>query len=70
MLKMEFKKFLNVMMRLPCQIVRTGRRIVYRMLSWNPWMEVLLRGVQTLRSSVAARPQSVVMAAGRKTLRC
>jgi hypothetical protein len=70
LLKMEFKKFLNVMMRLPCQIVRTGRRIVYRMLSWNPWMEVLLRGVQTLRSSVAARPQSVVMAAGRKTLRC
>jgi len=46
---MEFKKFLNAVMRLPCQIVRTGRRIVYRLLSWNPWMEVLLRGVETLR---------------------
>jgi hypothetical protein len=67
---MEFKMFLNGLMRLPCQIVRTARRIVYRLLSWNPWMEVLLRGVQTLRSSVATRTQSVVMAARRKTLRC
>ena len=25
------------MMRLPCQIIKTGRRIVYRLLSWNPW---------------------------------
>ena len=49
LLKMEFKKFLNVMMRLPCQVVRTGRRIVYRLLSWNPWLEVLLRGVEGLR---------------------
>jgi hypothetical protein len=52
LLKMEFKKFLNVMMRLPCQVVRTGRRIVYRLLSWNPWLEVLLRGVETLRERV------------------
>jgi hypothetical protein len=50
---MEFKKFLNVLMRLPCQVVRTGRRIVYRLLSWNPWLEVLLRGVDTLRARVA-----------------
>ena len=53
LLKMEFKKFLNVLMRLPCQVVRTGRRIVYRLLSWNPWLEVLLRGVDTLRARVA-----------------
>ena len=49
LLRMEFKKFLNVMMRLPCQVVRTGRRIVYRLLSFNPWLEVLLRGVEALR---------------------
>jgi hypothetical protein len=49
LLKMEFKGFLNALMRLPCQVVRTGRRIVYRLLSWNPWLEVLLRGVETLR---------------------
>ena len=52
LLKMEFKKFLNVLMRLPCQVVRTGRRIVYRLLSWNPWLEVLLRGVEKLRERV------------------
>jgi len=52
LLKMEFKKFLNVMMRLPCQVVRTGRRIVYRLLSWNPWLEALLRGVDKLRERV------------------
>jgi hypothetical protein len=53
LLRMEFKKFLNVLMRLPCQVVRTGRRIVYRLLSWNSWLEVLLRGVDKLRERVA-----------------
>jgi len=48
-LRMEFKTFLNSLMRLPCQIVRTGRRIVYRLLSWNPWQPVLLRAVEALR---------------------
>ena len=57
LLKMEFKTFLNALMRLPCQIVRTGRRIVYRLLSWNPWQEVLLRAVEALRQPpVAATP--------------
>jgi hypothetical protein len=49
LLRMEFKKFLNGLMRLPCQIVRTGRRIVYRLVSWSPWLEVLLRGAEALR---------------------
>ena len=49
LLRMEFKTFLNGLMRLPCQIVRTGRRIVYRLLSWNRWQEVLLRVVDVLR---------------------
>jgi hypothetical protein len=53
-LRMEFKKFLNALLRVPCQIVRTGRRIVYRLLSWNPWLEVLLRGVEVLRCPSAA----------------
>ena len=69
-LRMEFKTFLNALMRLPCQIVRTGRRIVYRLLSWNPWQEVLVRAAEALRSSGVAGPQSVVVAAGRIPLRC
>jgi hypothetical protein len=48
-LRMEFKKFINTLMRVPCQIVRTGRRIVYRLLAWNPWLGVLVRGAEALR---------------------
>jgi hypothetical protein len=48
-LRMEFKKFVNALMRVPCQIVRTGRRIVYRLLGWNPWLGVLVRGVEARR---------------------
>jgi len=70
LLKMEFKTFLNGLMRLPCQIVRTGRRIVYRLLSWNPWQEVLLRAVDALRPCGGDRPQSVVAAGERIPLRC
>jgi hypothetical protein len=47
-LRMEFKTFLNAFIRVPCQIVRTGRRIVYRLLTWNPWQHVFLRGVDAL----------------------
>jgi len=47
-LRMEFRTFLNTFMRVPCQIVRTGGRIVYRLLSWNPWQAVFLRGVDRL----------------------
>ena len=50
LLRMEFKKFLNCLLLVPCQIIKTGRRIVYRLLSWNPWLEVLLRGVDVLHS--------------------
>lgn len=48
LLKMEFKTFRNAVMRLPAQIIRTGRRLVYRLLSWNPWESVLLRTVAGL----------------------
>jgi len=48
-LRMEFKTFLNAILKVPCQIVRAGRRTVYRLLAWNPWQEVFLRGVDALR---------------------
>ena len=49
-LTMEFKRFLNAFLRVPCQIVRTGRRVVYRLLAWNPWQGVFLRAVDALRN--------------------
>jgi len=47
-LRMEFKTFLNAFMRVPAQVVRTGRRVVFRLLSWNSWQHVFLRGVDQL----------------------
>ena len=49
LLKMEFKRFVNSMIQMPCQIVRTSRRIVYRLLSWNPWATALLRLSEAMR---------------------
>jgi DDE family transposase len=48
-LTMEFKKFLRAFMLIPCQLVRGGRRLVYRLLSWNPCVPILLRSVEALR---------------------
>jgi hypothetical protein len=48
-LRMEFKTFRNAFVRLPCQIVRSGRRLIYRLLSWNPWQRVLFRWLDHLR---------------------
>jgi hypothetical protein len=49
-LRMEFRTFVNAFIRVPCQIIRGGRRIVYRLLAWNRWQKVFLRGVQAMRT--------------------
>jgi len=48
LLRMEFSTFCVAMIQVPCQIVRTSRRIVFRLLSWNPWQGVFLRLVERL----------------------
>jgi hypothetical protein len=48
-LKLEFKTFVQAFVRLPCQIVRTGRRLVYRLLSWNPHQRIFWRLIAALR---------------------
>ena len=42
LLKMEFRGFLNAIVRLPTQIIRTGRRIVFRILGYNYWTRTFL----------------------------
>ena len=49
LLTMEFKRFLQEVVLLPCQVVRSGRRLVYRLLQWTPWVDVLCRAVEALR---------------------
>jgi len=48
-LRLEFKTFVQAFVRLPCRIVRTGRRLVYRLLSWNPYQPIFFRLVDVLR---------------------
>jgi hypothetical protein len=49
LLRMEFRTFVDTMIRVPCQIVKTGRRIVYRILGWNDSQPVFWRLVEVLR---------------------
>ena len=48
-LRMEFKTFLNAFIKIPCQIVRTGRQLIYRVLNYNPRLPVFFRLCRTLR---------------------
>jgi hypothetical protein len=48
-LRLEFKTFLNAFMLLPCQIIRTGGKLVYRLLSWNPHLPIFFRLLNALR---------------------
>jgi hypothetical protein len=39
LVKMEFRRFLQAIILLPCQVVRTARRVIYRILGYNRWLE-------------------------------
>ena len=49
LLRMDFVTFRNAVINMPAQIVRGGRRIVVRLLSWNPWQQVFFRLLDQLR---------------------
>jgi hypothetical protein len=49
LLRMEFSTFCAAMVRIPTQILATGRKIVYRLLAWNPWQHVFFRLLDQLR---------------------
>jgi len=36
---MEFRRFLQAIILIPCQVVKTSRRIIYRLLGYNHWLE-------------------------------
>ena len=38
LVQMEFRRFLQSILLLPCQIVRTARRVIYRILGYNSWL--------------------------------
>jgi hypothetical protein len=51
LLRMEFATYRAAFLEMPCQIVRGGGRLAYRLLSWNPWQGVFLRLVERLHAS-------------------
>jgi len=46
---LEFKTFVQAFVRLPSQLVRAGRRLIYRLLAWNPHQRIYFRLVAALR---------------------
>ena len=39
LVRMEFRRFLHAIILLPVQIIKAGRRIVYRLLGYNGWLK-------------------------------
>jgi hypothetical protein len=48
-LRMEFKRFLRSYVQIPCQIVATGRRLVYRILTYTRHLEDFLSTFDRIR---------------------
>lgn len=48
-LRMEFRRFLNEVILLPTQILRSGRRLIFRFLAINRWVPLLLEGTPVLK---------------------
>jgi hypothetical protein len=46
---MEFRTFLQAIILLPAQIIQTGRKIVYRILSYNRWLKDFFATWERLR---------------------
>jgi hypothetical protein len=49
LVKMEFRSFLGAVLLLPTQIIRTGRKIIYRILGYNRWLKDLFATWERLR---------------------
>lgn len=49
-LRMEFKRFLNSFIQIPCLIIRTGRQIVYRFVGFNDQLRHVIGLYDAMRS--------------------
>jgi hypothetical protein len=54
---MEFRRFLHAIVLLPCQIVRTARRVIHRILGYNGWLQDFFATWEGVRQ-LAPRPAS------------
>ena len=37
----EFKSFQNMIINIPCQIIKTGRKIIFKFLNYNDWVKII-----------------------------
>lgn len=49
LVKMEFRTFLGAILLLPAQIIRAGRKIIYRILGYNSWLKDFFATWERLR---------------------
>jgi len=55
-LRMEFRTFVEAFIRLPCQVLSTGRQWVCRLLAWNRWQDVFFRAANVFARPLAKPP--------------
>ena len=48
--RMEFRRFLQTFILIPCQIIRTGRKIVFRLLAYKKELKDLFQAFEKIRS--------------------
>ena len=56
LLGLEFRTFVNHFLRLPAQVVKTGRCLIVRLLAWNSWQPVFFRLVDQFVRPASSRP--------------
>jgi hypothetical protein len=54
LVKMEFRRFLQALVWLPAQVVRSGRRVIYRILGYNGWLKDFFAPWEHLRRMAPA----------------
>jgi hypothetical protein len=55
LLKMEFRRFLNAIILVPTQIITAGRKIIFRVLSYNSWVSDLFAIWEHFRAKRGSR---------------
>lgn len=49
LLRMQFRQFLNAIIKVPVQIISAGRRIIYRVQGYNHWIHTFFRTFDRIR---------------------
>ena len=48
LLKLEFRTFVNGWLRIPCQVLHTGGKLLLRLLAYNQWQPLFFRLAEQL----------------------